>query len=393
MRKLLKGNEAVAYGAKLCRPQVISAYPITPQTVMVEKLADFVADGELDCEYIKIESEHSALSSCVGASGAGVRVFTATSSQGLALMHEIMWVASGMRLPIVMGVANRALSAPINIWCDTSDVMAERDSGWIQLYAADNQEALDSVIMLFKVSEDKRVLLPSLVTIDGFVLSHTYEGVDIPDQDTVDKFLPPYKPEHAFLDPSKPMSLGTLGTPATYMESRKQVEDAMRASYDVVKEVMADFAKHFGRKYEVVEKYMCDDAEIVIIALGSSSGTGKVVVNELRKKGKKVGLARIALYRPFPVKEIAEIAKNAKVLAIVERAQSYGHTGPVYADVAAALAENGIKAILLDFIAGLGGRDIVKTHFEKVVEESEKALKGGKAEKPIQWLGLKEELL
>jgi len=393
MRKLLKGNEAVAYGAKLCRPQVISAYPITPQTVMVEKLADFVADGELDCEYIKIESEHSALSSCVGASGAGVRVFTATSSQGLALMHEIMWVASGMRLPIVMGVANRALSAPINIWCDTSDVMAERDSGWIQLYAADNQEALDSVIMLFKVSEDKRVLLPSLVTIDGFVLSHTYEGVDIPDQDTVDKFLPPYKPEHAFLDPSKPMSLGTLGTPATYMESRKQVEDAMRASYDVVKEVMADFAKHFGRKYEVVEKYMCDDAEIVIIALGSSSGTGKVVVNELRKKGKKVGLARIALYRPFPVKEIAEIAKKAKVLAIVERAQSYGHTGPVYADVAAVLAENGIKTLLLDFIAGLGGRDIVKTHFEKVVEESEKALKGGKAEKPIQWLGLKEELL
>jgi len=392
MKKVLKGNEAAAWAAKLAKPKVIAAFPITPSTLVPEKISEFVANGELDAEFIKVESEHSAISACVGAAAAGVRTFTATASQGLALMHEILFIAAGMRLPIVMAIGNRALSAPINIWNDWQDTISERDTGWIQFYAENNQEALDLILIAFKVAEDERVLLPAMTGFDAFILTHTVEPVEIPDQELVDEFLGEYKPKHAYLDPKRPITQGTLGFPAHYMEARYKVWEAMENAREVIKEVFEEFERKFGRKYQMVEEYRTDDAEIIMITMGSLAGTLKDFVDRKREEGVKVGAAKITVYRPFPIEEIRALAKKAKVLAILEKDVSFGSGGAVFADVARSLINEKEKPIILDFIIGLGGRDVTFEQLDEALSIAEKAMKEG-VEKDIYWIGLREEIL
>lgn len=392
MKKVMKCNEAAAWAAKLAKPKVIAAFPITPSTLVPEKISEFVANGELDAEFIKVESEHSAISACVGASAAGVRAFTATASQGLALMHEILFIAAGMRLPIVMAIGNRSLSAPINIWNDWQDMISERDTGWIQFYAENNQEALDLILIAFKVAEDERVLLPAMTGFDAFILTHTVEPVEIPDQELVDEFLGEYKPKHAYLDPKRPITQGTLGFPAHYMEARYKVWEAMENAREVIKEAFEEFEKKFGRKYQMVEEYKTDDAEIVMITMGSLAGTLKEFIDKKRKEGVKVGAAKITVYRPFPIEEIRALAKKAKVLAILEKDVSFGSGGAVFADVSRSLINEKEKPIVLDFIIGLGGRDVTFEQLEEALSISEKAMKEG-VEEDVYWIGLRKEIL
>ncbi|HIH98115.1 MAG TPA: pyruvate ferredoxin oxidoreductase [Thermoplasmata archaeon] len=391
--RIIEGNQALAIGAKLCRPKVIASYPITPSTHVPETISEFVADGELKADFINVESEQSAISACIGAQATGVRTFTATASQGLALMHEMLYIASGMRLPIVIGCANRALSAPINIWCDHSDTMAERDAGWLQFYAENNQEALDLVLQAYKIAENKEVLLPGMVAIDAYTLTHTFERVDVPSQAEVDRFLPPYKPLYAFLDPEKPITQGSFGTPEHYMEFKYSQQKAMEASKEIIDQVFKEFDGKFKRRYHKIEKYKADDAEILLLTMGSMSGTAKDAVDRLREKGIKVGLAKFTVFRPFPAKELIEIAKRPKVLAVVDRNISLGHKGALFSDATSALASMERRPLTVNFIIGLGGRDISPQNFYEIVEKSEKILKKGKVEKELEWIGVKKEMI
>ena len=392
MRKVMKCNEAAAWAAKLAKPKVVAAFPITPSTLVPEKISEFIADGEMDAEFIKVESEHSAISACVGASAAGVRAFTATASQGLALMHEVLFIAAGMRLPIVIAIGNRSLSAPINIWNDWQDSISERDTGWMQFYAENNQEALDLILIAFKVAENERVLLPAMVGFDAFILTHTVEPVEIPDQEVVDEFLGEYVPKHAYLDPAKPITQGALGFPAHYMEVRYTVCEAMENARQVIKEVFDEFEKKFGRRYYMIEEYKTDDAEIILLTMGSLAGTLKDFVDKKREEGVKIGAAKMTVYRPFPIEEFRALAKKAKVLAILEKDISFGISGAVFADAGRVLVNEKEKPILLDFIIGLGGRDVTFENLEEVVEISKKALVGEKVEE-VNWIGLRKEIL
>jgi len=392
MRKVMKCNEAAAWAAKLAKPKVVAAFPITPSTLVPEKISEFIADGEMDAEFIKVESEHSAISACVGASAAGVRAFTATASQGLALMHEVLFIAAGMRLPIVIAIGNRSLSAPINIWNDWQDSISERDTGWMQFYAENNQEALDLILMAFKVAENERVLLPAMVGFDAFILTHTVEPVEIPDQEVVDEFLGEYVPKHAYLDPAKPITQGALGFPAHYMEVRYTVWEAMENARQVIKEVFDEFEKKFGRRYHMIEEYKTDDAEMILLTMGSLAGTLKDFVDKKREEGVKIGAAKMTVYRPFPIEEFRALAKKAKVLAILEKDISFGISGAVFADAGRVLVNEKEKPILLDFIIGLGGRDVTFENLEEVVEISKKALVGEKVEE-VNWIGLRKEIL
>lgn len=392
MRKVMKCNEAAAWAAKLAKPKVVAAFPITPSTLVPEKISEFIADGEMDAEFIKVESEHSAISACVGASAAGVRAFTATASQGLALMHEVLFIAAGMRLPIVIAIGNRSLSAPINIWNDWQDSISERDTGWMQFYAENNQEALDLILIAFKVAENERVLLPAMVGFDAFILTHTVEPVEIPDQEVVDEFLGEYVPKHAYLDPAKPITQGALGFPAHYMEVRYTVWEAMENARQVIKEVFDEFEKKFGRRYYMIEEYKTDDAEIILLTMGSLAGTLKDFVDKKREEGVKIGAAKMTVYRPFPIEEFRALAKKAKVLAILEKDISFGISGAVFADAGRVLVNEKEKPILLDFIIGLGGRDVTFENLKEVVEISKKALVGEKVEE-VNWIGLRKEIL
>ena len=392
VKQVVKGNFATAVAAKLARVDVVPAYPITPSTLFPEQISQYIANGEMDAELLLTESEHSAMSAAIGASAAGARVATATASQGLKLMSEMLFIASGMRLPIVAAIGNRALSAPINIWCDHSDTMAERDSGWMQFYAENNQAALDLMLMAFKIAEDHRVLLPAMVGLDAFVLTHTMEGVDVPLQEEVDEFIPPYKPLYT-LDVKNPMTFGSFGTPAHYMEFKYQQWEAMNNARKVIDEVFKEFEEKFGRKYEQVSEYRTDDADIIFITMGSVSGTARAAVDRLREKGIKVGAAKIVVFRPFPHERIREIAKKAKVLAILDRAVSFGMSGPVFADISGSLINEEKRPMLLDFIIGLGGRDITFRDFDEMTEISMKTLEAGKVEEPVHWINLRKELL
>lgn len=392
IRKVIKANEAAAWAAKLAKPKVIAAFPITPSTLVPEKISEFVADGELDAEFIKVESEHSAISACVGASAAGVRTFTATASQGLALMHEILFIAAGMRLPIVIAVGNRALSAPINIWNDWQDTISERDTGWLQFYAENNQEALDLILMAFKIAEDERVLLPAMVGFDAFILTHTVEPVEIPDQEVVDEFLGEYEPKHAYLDPAKPITQGTLAFPAHYMEARYTVWEANENAKKVIDEVFAEFEKKFGRKYQKIEEYRTEDAEIIFVTMGSLTGTVKEYVDHLREQGIKIGAAKLTVYRPFPIEEVRELAKKAKVLALLEKNVTFSVGGALFQDFSRALVNCKEKPIILDFILGLGGRDVTFQNLDEVLEISRKALNGEEVDE-VTWIGLRKEIL
>ena len=376
--KVISSAEAISEAVKRARPDVIPVYPITPQTKISEKLADYVADGDLDAHYIKVESEHSAMSAAIGASGAGVRVFTATSSQGLAYMHEPVFAAAGMRVPIVMADANRALSSPINIWNDQQDSIAERDAGWIQIYAETGQEAFDTTIQAFKIAENKDVLLPVMVCVDGFILTHTVDPVELISQEEVDDFLPPYVPEHSYLDPKDPMSLGTLADPAHYMEIRYDIEKALQNSLSVIEEVGKEYGEKFGRTYGLIEEYKSEDAEIILIAMGSLCDTIKDVIDEHRENGEKVGLIRVRVYRPFPKEALKAAVGDAK-LAVIDKDVSFSSGGALYLDTKAT-----VKNDTYNYIVGLGGRDITPTHINEIIEKTKNPVND------VEWIGLKE---
>jgi pyruvate ferredoxin oxidoreductase alpha subunit len=386
----VEGSMAVALAAKLARVDVIAAYPITPQTHVIEYLAEFVANRELDAEYINVESEHSAISACVGASATGARTFTATSSQGLALMHEILYVASGCRLPIVMAVANRSLSSPISIWCDHGDTMAERDSGWIQIYTESCQEIFDSTLQAFKISENPSVLLPTMVCFDGFYLSHIVEPAFILGEKEVETFLPPFKPRYT-LDPRKPLTMGPVGPPNYYFEFRRQQEEAMKVALKVIKDVCDEYEKLFGRRYGLVEKYRCEDAEVILMTIGSITGNARNAVDRLRAQGKKVGLVKVRVYRPFPKEELKASIEGAKVVAIIERAFAPGaYGGSLFNEVRAVMYGEKKKPMIINYVAGLGGRDVV---VEDLVNMAEKALQiseTGTVENSFEFYGVRE---
>ena len=387
----IMGNMATALGAKLCRPHVIPAYPITPSTLFPEKISEFIANGEMDGEMIRVESEHSAMSAAIGASATGARVCTASASQGVALMHEMLFIASGMRLPIVMAVGNRALSAPINIWCDHQDTISERDAGWLQFYAEKNQEGLDLMILAFKICEDKRVLLPGMVGIDAFVLTHTVEGVDVPDQKLVDDFLPPYKPS-TYLDARNPITFGSFGTPEFYQEFKYAQVKAMEDSEKVIDEAFREYKKAFGRTYQKIMPYRCEDADVVILTMGSMSGTARAAVDILREEGKKAGCIKMTVYRPFPGKELIEASKNAKVIAVLDRDITPGLGGALYADVSAQFVNRTVHPLILNYILGLGGRDILITDFKEIYDKSIQALEKG-IQNPVEWINLNKKIL
>ncbi|MBQ6443467.1 MAG: pyruvate ferredoxin oxidoreductase [Methanosphaera sp.] len=376
--KVISSAEAISEAVKRAKPDVIPVYPITPQTKISEKLADYVADGELDAHYIKVESEHSAMSAAIGASGAGVRVFTATSSQGLAYMHEPVFAAAGMRVPIVMADANRALSSPINIWNDQQDSLSERDAGWIQIYAETGQEAFDTTIQAFKIAENKDVLLPVMVCVDGFILTHTVDPVELITQEDVDEFLPPYVPEHSYLDPKDPMSLGTLADPAHYMEIRYDIEKALQNSLSVIEEVGKEYGEKFGRTYGLIEEYKSEDAEIILIAMGSLCDTIKDVVDERRENGEKVGLIRVRVYRPFPKDALKEAVGDAK-LAVIDKDVSFSSGGALYLDTKATVNND-----TYNYIVGLGGRDITPKEIDEIIEKTKNP------QNDVEWIGLKE---
>lgn len=349
---------AVAEAAKLARVEVVSAYPITPQTHIVEHLSEIVAEEELEANYINVESEHSAMSACCGASATGARTFTSTSAQGLELMHEILFIASGMRLPIVMVTVNRALSAPLSIWGDHSDVMAARDSGWIMLFCENGQESVDTTIMAFKIAEDRRVLLPVMVNLDGFSLSHVIEPISLPRQEDVDDFLPPYNPLYT-LHPDKPVTMGAYGMPELYTEAKFAQETAIRNSKTVVDEVLADFGKTFGRSYKAVETYNNDTSDFAFIALGSICENIKTSIDDMKSEGKEAGLVQLRLFRPFPEDDFIEAIKGKKRLAVIERAMPGGAAyGPLYNEIATLVHAHGLDIKTENYICGLGGRDV-----------------------------------
>lgn len=375
-KKVVESSHAVAEAVKLCRVQVCPMYPITPSTHIPETISEFVADGQLNAAIIDVESEHSAASAVLGAAAAGSRTFTATSSQGLALMFEILPITSGMRLPTVMAVANRALSAPINIWNDHSDAVSARDQGWIQLWVESSQEALDSMIQGYRISEDRKVQLPVMVCFDGFTLTHVFEPVDVPSQPVVDKFLPKFKVLYR-LDPKKPLTMGPIGFPNSFMHFKQQQQQAMLDSIDVIKKTNSEFKKAFGRGYGsgLLDLYQMDDADYAVMGMGTICGTARVAIDKLRQQGKKVGLIRVRCLRPFPEKELQNAIKDLQSVAVIDKHISLGQEGPLFTDIRSTVYCNDIS--INSYIAGLGGRDITVKHFEKVFKDLEEGKQRG----------------
>ncbi len=385
----LTGNDAVAHAVKQCDVDTVAAFPITPQTTIVETFSEFVANGEVEAEFLCAESEHSAISICVAASLSGARAFTATSSQGLALMHEVLYLASGLRCPIVMAVANRALSSPINIHCDHSDAMGSRDSGWIQFFVENPQEAYDTTIEAFKVAEDVEVLLPVMVNLDGFITSHSMERVSLLEDEEVRGFLVPRTAPYK-LDPEKPMTFGPVVLPDYYFEFKYQQQDAMNHVQEKLEKAEGDYAKISGRRYGPVQTYQMDDAEAAILCMGSTAGTVMASVKRLRKDGKKVGMIKVRLYRPFPTKEIATATRGLKALAVMDRAPSLGAPGgPLFSDIRTSLYDLKEKPIVFNAVYGLGGRDITLTDIASIFDETLAAAESGKVEAPVKFVGVR----
>jgi pyruvate ferredoxin oxidoreductase alpha subunit len=384
MMEITEGSHAIAEAVRLCRPQVISAYPITPQTHIVEALADFVANGQLDAEYITVENELSALSACVGASAAGSRTYSATTSQGLMLMAEVCFNAAGMRLPIIMSIANRAMGAPLSIWNDQQDSISLRDSGWLQFYAEDNQEATDLHVLAYKVAEDHSIQLPAFVCFDGFILSHTYEPVDMLTQEDVDKYLPKFNPTER-LDAADPISFGMYATPDYYLEFRYEMDQAQKRAKAVIAKAGKEFGAMFGRDYSaLIEGYRLEDAETAIVAMGSVCGTIKDSIDEMRAEGKKVGLLKIRVFRPFPAEEIAKMLSHVKRVAVLDKNISLGAKGATVMEVRDALYGSSIP--VKGYVLGLGGRDVRKRDVKEIVALCEK----GPGD---QFYGLRKELI
>ena len=380
---------AAAEAIKLANADVIAAYPITPQTHIVEKLSEYVADGELDAEYICVESEHSAMSACCGSSATGARTFTATAGQGLELMHEVLTIPASSRLPMVAAICNRALSGPLSVWGDHSDMMGVRDTGWVRMVAENGQDVHDLLITAFKIAEHKEVMFPVMVHMDGFHLTHVIEPIIIMDQEEVDKFLPPFEYDLK-LDPDSPVSVGTYGPPHIYPEIKKAQEVALVNSKETIKKIWKEWGDMFGRYYNVVEEYRSDDAETILITMGSFSETATLAVDALRDKGKKVGLVRLRLWRPFPFAELRDAVKNADNLIVLDRAISYGGpAGPLCSEIRSAFYSMKKRPQIVSYIAGLGGRDIAPEEFEEMIIKGEQIAKNG-SENEYEMLGVRE---
>lgn len=388
---ILTGNHAVAYAVKMARVHFVSCYPITPQTQIVEKLAEFIFNGELDAVYVPVESEHSAMAACIGASLTGVRTFTATCSHGLAYMHEMLHWASATRLPIVMAVVNRAIGPPWNIWAEHGDAISQRDTGWIQIYTSNHQEAFDTILQAYKIAEDREVLLPVMVCLEGFVLSHTAQPVLLPNQEDVDVFIPHEPWKHITIDVDNPITHGNLQMPEDWFyEFRFLLHRAMEAAKKKIIQCAAEFEKIFGRNHgHLVEEYKCDDADVVLLSMGSLADQAKLVVDALREEGYRAGAVKLRSFRPFPEEELCRIAKKTECILVIDRNLSPGKGGALASELKASLYGIKEKPLVLECIAGLGGRDVTLEEEIEVMKQAFKIVEEGVEPKGIIWLGLK----
>jgi pyruvate ferredoxin oxidoreductase alpha subunit len=386
----LTGNEAAALAMKQLDPDVVAAYPITPQTELMHDFARFVADGEVQTEFVAVESEHSAMSACVGAAASGARAMTATCGPGLALMWEILYVAASYRLPIVMAVVNRALSGPLNIHCDHSDSMGARDSGWIQIFSEDSQEVYDNLIQAVRIAEHKDVLLPVMVCFDGFIISHTMQILETLSKEKVQQFIGEYTPPYTLLDVKNPVTVGSLDLPAYYFEHKRKQVEAMKNSFAVIQQVAKDYGKLSGRSYDFAQKYRLEDAEIVLLAMGSVCGTAKAAIENLRKKGISAGLLKLRLFRPFPAEEIVRALQGAKLVAVLDRSISFGLGGPLFHEVCSASYQSNLRTPIVSAIYGLGGRDTTVEDLEAHVERLSEQMRSNKVQMEPSYIALRE---
>ncbi len=390
IRERLSGNEAAAIAMKQINPDVVAAFPITPSTEIPQYFSSFVSNGAVDTEFVAVESEHSAMSACIGAEAAGARAMTATSSNGLSLMWEMIYIASSLRLPIVMSLVNRAVSGPLNIHNDHSDAMGVRDSGWIQLFSENNQEAYDNLVMAHRIAEHKDVLLPLMVCQDGFITSHSIENIELIEDDLVKKFVGTYKPEHYLLNDKEPMAVGPLDLQAYLFEHKRQQAEAMRNAKKVVLEVSKEFEKMTGRKYGFFEEYKLEDAEIAIVCMNSTAGTTKYTVDKLREKGIKAGLLKIRMFRPFPTEEVAKALSHLKAVAVLDKADSLnGAGGALFEDVISSMYVSNIHVPTVNYVYGIGGRDTKADDIEKVYNDLSEIVKTGNIDNPYRYLGVR----
>ena len=391
IRERLSGNEAVATAMKQINPDVVAAFPITPSTEIPQYFSTFVANGAVDTEFVAVESEHSAMSACIGAQAAGARAMTATSANGLSLMWEMIYIASSLRLPIVMSLVNRAVSGPLNIHCDHSDAMGVRDAGWIMLFSENNQEAYDNTLMAHRIAEHKDVQLPLLVCQDGFITSHSIENIELEDDEFVKNFVGTYKPEHYLLNDKEPIAVGPLDLQAYLFEHKTQQADAMRNAKKVILEVSQEFEKLTGRKYGFFEEYKLDDAEIAIVCMNSTAGTTKFVVDSLRAKGIKAGLLKVRVFRPFPGEEIAKALSHLKAVAVLDKADSLNAIGgALFEDVTSSMFVQNIHVPTVNYVYGIGGRDTTADQIESVYSDLAEIAKDGNIGNPYRYLGLRK---
>lgn len=387
----LSGNEAVAEALRQINPDVMAAFPITPSTEIPQYFSKLVANGQVDSEFIPVESEHSAMSAVIGSQSAGARSVTATSSAGMALMWEELYLAASNRLPCVLTLVNRALSGPININCDHSDSMGARDSGWIQIYAENNQEVYDNLCMAYRIAEHKDVMLPVMICQDGFITSHAVENIVLNEDEDVKNFVGEYNPENSLLNPECPMAVGPYSVTNYYFEAKRAQAEALKNAKQVTLDVAKEYAKISGREYGLFEEYKMDDAEYAVVIIGSAAGTAKNAVDELREQGIKAGLIKIRLFRPFPAEEIAESLKNIKAVALMDRTESYNdNCGPIGSEVTTALYRAGSNALAVNYVYGLGGRDVKVSDMVEVYEELVKTAEAGKVENPYRYMGVRE---
>ncbi len=392
IRERLSGNEATAIAMRQINPDVVAAFPITPSTEIPQYFSTFVANGDVDTEFVAVESEHSAMSATIGAEAAGARAMTATSANGLSLMWEMIYIASSLRLPIVMALVNRAVSGPLNIHNDHSDAMGVRDAGWIMLFSENNQEAYDNMLMAHRIAEHKDVLLPLMVCQDGFITSHSIENIQLENDEDVKKFVGQYKPEHYLLNRDEPIAVGPLDLQAYLFEHKAQQAEAMKKAKEVIKEVSEEFAEWTGRKYEFFEKYKLDDAEIAIVCMNSTAGTTKAVVDRLREQGIKAGLLKIRMYRPFPAEEVAEVLSHLKAVAVLDKADSLNAAGgALFEDVTSAMYVNKKQVPMVNYVYGIGGRDTTEKQLESVYTDLSEIAKTGEIGEPYRYLGLRRE--
>ena len=391
IRERLSGNEAAAIAMKQINPDVVAAFPITPSTEIPQYFSTFVSNGTVDTEFVAVESEHSAMSACIGAQSAGARAMTATSANGLSLMWEMIYIASSLRLPIVMSLVNRAVSGPLNIHNDHSDAMGVRDAGWIMLFSENNQEAYDNLLMAHRIAEHKDVLLPLMVCQDGFITSHSIENIELLEDDKVKQFVGKYKPEHYLLNDKEPIAVGPLDLQAYLFEHKYQQAEAMRNAKKVILEVSKDFEKLTGRKYSFFEEYKMDDAELVVVCMNSTAGTTKAVVDDLRNKGVKAGLLKIRVFRPFPAEEVANALSNAKAIAVLDKADSLnGVGGALFEDVVSGMYVNNKNVPIVNYVYGIGGRDTTTKEISSVYSDLQKIVDTGNIDNPYRYLGLRK---